>query len=413
MKRIFNDAILRLLVKNSNHKGEKTDEKTTETGKSSSGIGTRSVTHNWKFAGSVCDIGTEKNLNDVNKKIDNLENKKEEIEGELDTKNEELVNLMVDVGILEKEIDQNEKQLKQVKKDLKTAQKNEKKQYQAMKKRIKFMYERGDSAVISSLLESKSMADMLNRVEYFNEVYDYDRNLLDNYEKTRKQVEDLKAQVEDEKKELETAKDDLKQQQKQLETAMANLRSQQANADTQIANAKNLASEYQKTITEQNKIIQQQQAAAAASRSSGGSSGGSGGTSKPNSNASVPGGNLNPPKTTNVSGSDVVNYAMQFVGKPYVWGGKDPNTGADCSGFTSYVYAHFGISIPSFSGAQRSCGQEVSYANAQAGDLICYAGHVAIYMGGGKIVHAKGTAYGIVGNDNATYKTIITVRRLL
>lgn len=355
----------------------------------------------------------EKNLNDVNKKIDNLENKKEEIEGELDTKNEELVNLMVDVGILEKEIDQNEKQLKQVKKDLKTAQKNEKKQYQAMKKRIKFMYERGDSAVISSLLESKSMADMLNRVEYFNEVYDYDRNLLDNYEKTRKQVEDLKAQVEDEKKELETAKDDLKQQQKQLETAMANLRSQQANADTQIANAKNLASEYQKTITEQNKIIQQQQAEAAASRSSGGSSGGSGGTSKPNSNASVPGGNLNPPKTTNVSGSDVVNYAMQFVGKPYVWGGKDPNTGADCSGFTSYVYAHFGISIPSFSGAQRSCGQEVSYANAQAGDLICYAGHVAIYMGGGKIVHAKGTAYGIVGNDNATYKTIITVRRLL
>lgn len=356
----------------------------------------------------------EKNLNDVNKKIDNLEDKKEEIEGELDAKNEELVNLMVDVGILEKEIDQNEKQLKQVKKDLKTAQKNEKKQYQAMKKRIKFMYERGDSAVISSLLESKSMADMLNRVEYFNEVYDYDRNLLDNYEKTRKQVEDLKAQVEDEKKELETAKDDLKQQQKQLETAMANLRSQQANAGTQIANAKSLASEYQKTITEQNKIIQQQQAAAAASgRSSGGSSGGSGGTSKPNSNASVPGGNLNPPKTTNVSGSDVVNYAMQFVGKPYVWGGKDPNTGADCSGFTSYVYAHFGISIPSFSGAQRSCGQEVSYANAQAGDLICYAGHVAIYMGGGKIVHAKGTAYGIVGNDNATYKTIITVRRLL
>lgn len=353
----------------------------------------------------------EKNLNDVNKKIDNLENKKEEIAGELDAKNEELVNLMVDVGILENEIAQNEKQLKQVKKDLKTAQKNEEKQYQAMKKRIKFMYERGDSAVISSLLESKSMADMLNRVEYFNEVYDYDRNLLDNYEKTRKQVETLKAQVEDEKKELETAKDDLKQQQSQLETAMANLRSQQANAETQIANAKSLASQYQKTITEQNKVIQQQ--AEAARQSQGGSSGNAGGTSKPNSNATVPGGNLNPAKTTNVSGSDVVNYAMQFVGKPYVWGGKDPNTGADCSGFTSYVYAHFGISIPSYSGAQRSCGQEVSYANAQAGDLICYAGHVAIYMGGGKIVHAKGTAYGIVGNDNATYKTIITVRRLL
>ncbi len=109
----------------------------------------------------------------------------------------------------------------------------------------------------------------------------------------------------------------------------------------------------------------------------------------------------------------MVNYALTFVGNPYVWGGKDPNTGADCSGFTSYVYGHFGISIPSYSYSQRSVGKEVSYANAQAGDLICYAGHVAIYMGNGQIVHAKGTAYGIVGYDNATYRPIITVRRVL
>lgn len=122
---------------------------------------------------------------------------------------------------------------------------------------------------------------------------------------------------------------------------------------------------------------------------------------------------MNPGYATNVSGSDVVAYAMTFVGNPYVWGGKDPNTGADCSGFTSYVYAHFGISIPSYSYSQRSVGKEVSYENAQPGDLICYAGHVAIYMGNGKIVHAKGTAYGIVGNDNATYRPIITVRRVL
>ncbi len=355
----------------------------------------------------------ESDLNKANSQIETIEKQQQALQSEIDAKDAELVNLLVNIGILEDELDSKNAQLEQVTADLAEAEQTEADQYASMKKRIQFMYERGDTAMIEALLGSENMADFLNRVEYVSEVYDYDRNLLDNYEKTRKQVEDLKAQVEDEKKELETAKDDLKQQQKQLETAMTNLRSQQANADTQIANAKNLASEYQKTITEQNKIIQQQQAEAAASRSSGGSSGGSGGTSKPNSNASVPGGNLNPPKTTNVSGSDVVNYAMQFVGKPYVWGGKDPNTGADCSGFTSYVYAHFGISIPSFSGAQRSCGQEVSYANAQAGDLICYAGHVAIYMGGGKIVHAKGTAYGIVGNDNATYKTIITVRRLL
>ena len=125
------------------------------------------------------------------------------------------------------------------------------------------------------------------------------------------------------------------------------------------------------------------------------------------------GGGQDPGYTTGISGSDVVNYALGFVGNPYVWGGKDPNTGADCSGFTSYVYAHFGISIPSYSYAQRSVGREVSYANAQPGDLICYSGHVAIYMGNGQIVHAKGTAYGICAYDNATYRSIITVRRLL
>lgn len=352
----------------------------------------------------------EKNLNDVNKKIDNLENEKEELQGEIDAANEELVNLLVDVGILEDEITQNQQKLEQVTKDLKTAQKNEKKQYNAMKKRIKFMYENGDTAMLSSILESKSMADMLNRVEYVNEVYGYDRDLLDDYEKTRKNVEDLKAQVEDEKKELATAKETLDQQKNQLETTMANLRSKQSDAETQIANAKSLASEYKKTISQQNEIIQ---AATARQSSSGNGSGNSGGNNSNNGNASAPTGNLNPAKTTGVSGSEVVSYALQFVGNPYVWGGKDPNTGADCSGFTSYVYGHFGISIPSYSGAQRSCGKEVSYNNAQAGDLICYAGHVAIYMGNGQIVHAKGTAYGIVAYDNATYKTIISVRRVL
>ena len=110
---------------------------------------------------------------------------------------------------------------------------------------------------------------------------------------------------------------------------------------------------------------------------------------------------------------DLISYATQFVGNPYVWGGTSLTNGADCSGFIMSVYAKFGVSLPHSSAAMAGCGRGVSYSEAMPGDIICYAGHVAIYMGGGKIVHAKGTAYGIVGNDNATYKTIITVRRLL
>ncbi len=91
----------------------------------------------------------------------------------------------------------------------------------------------------------------------------------------------------------------------------------------------------------------------------------------------------------------MVAYALQFVGNPYVWGGTSLTNGCDCSGFTMQVYAHFGYSLPHYSGSQASCGVGVSYANAQEGDLICYSGHVGIYIGSGKMVSALGAKYGI------------------
>ncbi len=113
------------------------------------------------------------------------------------------------------------------------------------------------------------------------------------------------------------------------------------------------------------------------------------------------------------SGSSVVDYATQFVGNPYVWGGTSLTNGADCSGFVQSVYANFGVSLPRTSYEQQTAGTEVSYADAQPGDLICYGGHVAIYMGDGKIVHASNSRDGIKVSDDATYRTILSVRRLV
>ena len=113
------------------------------------------------------------------------------------------------------------------------------------------------------------------------------------------------------------------------------------------------------------------------------------------------------------SGSSVVNYATQFVGNPYVWGGTSLTGGADCSGFVQSVYANFGVSLPRTSYEQQNAGTEVSYADAQPGDLICYGGHVAIYMGNGQIVHASNSRDGIKVSDNAAYRTITSVRRLV
>lgn len=111
------------------------------------------------------------------------------------------------------------------------------------------------------------------------------------------------------------------------------------------------------------------------------------------------------------SGSSIVDYALQFVGNPYVWGGTSLTSGADCSGFTQSVYAQFGYSLPRTSYEQQNWGTEVSYADAQPGDLICYGGHVAIYMGNGQIVHASNSQDGIKISNDATYRTILSVRR--
>ncbi len=110
-------------------------------------------------------------------------------------------------------------------------------------------------------------------------------------------------------------------------------------------------------------------------------------------------------------GTAVVNYALQFVGNPYVWGGTSLTNGADCSGFIMSVYANFGVSLPHSSAALRSVGTEVSYSEAQPGDIICYDGHVALYIGNGQVVHAANERKGIIVSS-ATHMNILTVRRI-
>lgn len=111
-------------------------------------------------------------------------------------------------------------------------------------------------------------------------------------------------------------------------------------------------------------------------------------------------------------GQAVVDYACQFIGNPYVWGGTSLTDGADCSGFVQSVFAHFGISLPRTTYDQIYSGTEVTYDQALPGDLIVYDGHIGIYIGDGQIVNAMNPAQGI-GISPATYTTILSVRRVL
>ena len=117
----------------------------------------------------------------------------------------------------------------------------------------------------------------------------------------------------------------------------------------------------------------------------------------------------NPPAGSN--GQSVADYACQFIGNPYVWGGESLTKGADCSGFVKAVYAQFGVSLPHSSYALRYEGYGVSASEMQPGDIVCYSGHVGIYIGDGKIVHASNASDGIkISNYN--YKNPVAIRRI-
>ena len=302
----------------------------------------------------------------------------------------------------------------------KAAEAEERRQYEAMKERIRFTYEQGESSYIELLLSSGSFSELLNRAEFIEEVAAYDDKMLAEYQAIKQKVADMKAKLEadrevlvEEKEALEADKASLAEQQSYLNGILAQKKAISANYDAEIAEAKSRAAQFKQQIAADTKQIQQIQEEERKRLAAQNSSGTKTTASNPNAaNTIAAAQGIVAQSSGSGNGKSIANYACQFIGNPYVSGGTSLTNGADCSGFIYRLYADYGYRVPRTSSQLRSVGTGVSYSEAQPGDIICYEGHVGMYIGGGMIVHASTAKTGIKVS-NAQYRPILAVRRVM
>ncbi len=337
--------------------------------------------------------------------------------------------------------------------------------------------EGGDSGWASVMIGSLSLSEGLDNVDNTKSLYKYDREELEAYTETVSKVKTLKAQETAQKSSLEASKQELEGAKENLETLKADAEARGEDVDSLLSDAQSKADQYYALIQEQNAQISElqsqkeaaqnakaeqeaqqkaaeeaaakqaaaqqaaaQQAASQTANTSAADSGSSANTSAGTdssstdtgaadtstadsntsydssssaSSAASSGASSSASTASGAAGQDVVNYALQFVGNPYVWGGTSLTNGCDCSGFVQQVYAHFGISLSRTTYTQANEGIAVSYSEMQPGDVINYGSHTSIYIGNNMIVHAADESLGIITQSNPAFEPIVTIRRFI
>ena len=369
---------------------------------------------------------------------------------------EELVRLLALKDILESDMEELKTQIQEADRDYRQAEEKRQRQYDILKKRIQFLYEEGDITYLDILLKAKNIGDVVSQTEYFRQLYEYDQEIIQRYEKLKQEAAGKKELLEEKQSQLEVMEEENESQQKELEGFIAarqkessgfalELEAAQARAaqaagevirkteEIRILRARQeeerIRQEEERIRQEQERVRQEQESAGqeagaagrepgAAGREPGGAGrepGGAGQESGSAGTAQDSAGTAGGRSVKSIGGTEfgrnVADYALQFVGNPYVYGGTSLTGGTDCSGYTQSVYRHFGVSIPRTSGEQAGFGREIPYEDMEPGDLVCYSGHVAMYIGGGRIVHASSRKEGIKVSNDPAYRTIVSIRR--
>ena len=369
---------------------------------------------------------------------------------------EELVRLLALKDILESDMEELKTQIQEADRDYRQAEEKRQRQYDILKKRIQFLYEEGDITYLDILLKAKNIGDVVSQTEYFRQLYEYDQEIIQRYEKLKQEAAGKKELLEEKQSQLEVMEEENESQQKELEGFIAarqkessgfalELEAAQARAaqaagevirKTEEIRILRARQEEERIRQEQERVRQEQESAGqesgaagrepgaagqeqggagrepgGAGREPGGAGQESGSAGTAQDSAGTAGGRSVKSIGGTEFGRNVADYALQFVGNPYVYGGTSLTGGTDCSGYTQSVYRHFGVSIPRTSGEQAGFGREIPYEDMEPGDLVCYSGHVAMYIGGGRIVHASSRKEGIKVSNDPAYRTIVSIRR--
>lgn len=351
-------------------------------------------------------------LADAEEKIEKLKNRQKKLLQKIDSKNKQLLKILADIEILEEEVEEKESEIKKTQKEYEAAEKEKQQQTEQMKLRIQYLYENGNTDVVAFLVSGKDISSALNHATLTKDIYSYDRMLLDKYEAAIKKTESILETLKEEDEDLREKQDSLSEKKKELQKTIRALRKKSDSAKWDMAEMKALAKQYKETVKEQNKIIRQQIKEQMEREEAERRAAMEAAAAVPSSHA-VSSYDRSYQAAGDGPGTDIANYALQFIGNPYVYGGNSLTNGIDCSGFVQQVYAHFGYSLPRTSDSQAGCGIAVSASELQPGDLVCYSGHIAIYIGNGKIVHASSRKTGIKISNNIFYRTIIGFRRIV